>query len=61
MLVIYGINFAKNKTKKIMYALPQLYGINLHTSKQICRELGLTPELRIQDLNEIQEFEIAKK
>jgi len=59
MLVIFGINFLKNK--KLVYALPKLYGIGLKTSQQICFELALTPNLRVKDLTENQEFKLSKK
>ncbi len=59
MLVIFGINLAKNK--KVVYALPELYGIGLSMSKKICSVLGLAPNLKISELTLNQQFEIAKK
>jgi small subunit ribosomal protein S13 len=59
MLVIFGINFLKDK--KISYALPKLYGIGIKSSKRICSELGFTSNLCIKDLTENQEFKLAKK
>ena len=47
--------------KKIIYALPILYGIGLTLSKRICRELNFAPELTIAKLTSQQKFEIAKK
>jgi len=59
MLVVFGVSFSG--TKKVMFALPELYGIGLAKSKQVCQELGLPPKLRVADLTEVQQFEIAKK
>ena len=59
MLVIFGINFLKDK--KILYALPRLFGIGMKNSAQICAELGFTTNLCIKDLTENQEFKLAKK
>ena len=59
MLVIFGINLIKNK--KVVFALPQLYGIGLAMSKKICSELGLAPNLKVSELTLNQQFEIAKK
>jgi small subunit ribosomal protein S13 len=58
-LVIFGVTLPRKK--KVVYALPQLYGIGVIRSHQICRELGLVPQLTIQDLTKIQQFEISKK
>lgn len=59
MLVIFGVSLARNK--KLIYALPQLYGIGLQKSQKICAELGYSFELRVKNLTEEQKFEIAKK
>ncbi len=59
MLVIFGVSLEKNK--KLIYALPQLYGLGLARAKQICAELGYSFELRVKNLTEEQKFEIAKK
>lgn len=59
MLVIFGVSLLKKK--KIIYALPELYGLGLASSKRICAELGFSPRTRVEDLTEDQEFQIAKK
>ncbi len=59
MLVIFGVVLSKNK--KLIYALPELYGIGLKASKSICQDLGYSFELRVKDLTGEQEYEIAKK
>lgn len=59
MVIIFGVNLQRKK--KIQYALPELYGIGVKTAKNICKELGLAPELRVEDLTEQQQFEISKK
>lgn len=59
MLVIFGVVLPKDK--KIQYALTSLYGIGQQSSIKICRELGFAPNLKVADLTEEQQFEIAKK
>lgn len=59
MLVVFGITLPREK--KVLFALPELYGIGLTRAQQICNELGLPPQLRVADLTEAQQFEIAKK
>ena len=59
MLIIFGVRLQKQK--KIVYALPQLYGIGISLSKKICCELNFAPELTIRQLTGKQQFEIAKK
>ena len=49
------------KEKKVEFALPMLFGIGKTSAVKICRELGLAPSLKIADLTEEQQFEIAKK
>jgi len=58
-LTIFGVTFSRDK--KVAYALPQLYGIGLTRSKQICQELGLPPQLSVNELTDFQQFAIAKK
>jgi small subunit ribosomal protein S13 len=59
MLVIFGVTLPKDK--KIEYALPLLYGIGPASANKICCELGFAPNLKVSDLTEEQQFEIAKK
>jgi len=59
MLVVFGVTLPSEK--KVLFALPELYGIGHARSQQICRELGLPPHLRVADLTDAQQFEIAKK
>jgi len=59
MLVIFGVTLPKDK--KIKYALPLLYGIGSASANKICLELGYAPNLKVSDLTEEQQFEIAKK
>ena len=58
-LVIFGINLPVDK--KVNIALISLYGIGKTRANQICLDLGLTPQLTIKNLTEIQQFAIAKK
>ena len=58
-LILFGITLPY--TKKVIYALPLLYGIGSKCAQRICRILGLIPQLKIKDLTEMQKFELAKK
>lgn len=59
MLLIFGVTLSKDK--KVLYALPKLYGIGKASALKICKELGLSPELKIKDLIGEQQFLLAKK
>jgi small subunit ribosomal protein S13 len=59
MLLIFGVTLPKDK--KVLYALPKLYGIGKASALKICKELGLSPELKIKDLIGEQQFLLAKK
>lgn len=59
MLIIFGVTLLKNK--QIRYALPLLYGIGRSSAEKICLELGYAPTLKIAELTEEQQFELAKK
>ncbi len=58
-LVLFGVTFPL--AKKVIYALPQLFGIGLASSRQICQELGIVPQLTVKNLTEFQRIAIAKK
>ncbi len=58
-LVIFGVTLPREK--KLIYALPLLYGIGFSRASQIARELGLPPQLSVGELTELQQFSIAKK
>lgn len=59
MLVIFGVTLPKKK--KLIYALPDLYGIGKKSAIRICQELGFAPNLHVEDLTESQQYAIAKK
>ena len=59
MVVIFGVKLVKNKM--LIYALTDLYGIGLLSSKIICANLGLSPVLKVKDLTERQQFSLSKK
>ena len=59
MLIIFGVTIPKEK--RVIYALPILYGIGVSAAKQICKDLGLAPGLKVSDLTEEQQYEITKK
>lgn len=57
--VIFGIKLPRNH--KLPYALTLLYGIGQSRGKEICRSLGLPPQLSVKELTSSQQFAIAKK
>ena len=57
--VIFGLKLPPQK--KIPYALSALYGIGLFRGREICRSLGLPPQLTIGELTPTQQFQISKK
>jgi len=59
MLLIFGVTLPQDK--KVIYALPKLYGIGQASAQKICRELSFSPELKIKDLIEEQQILLAKK
>lgn len=59
MVIIFGVSLQTDK--KIRYALPALFGLGLKKAKMICEELSFAPELKVKDLTEQQQFELAKK
>ena len=58
-LVIFGVTFMQNK--KVIYALPQLFGIGQASAYRICQQLGIAPQQRIKDLTENQQYGLAKR
>lgn len=58
-LVIFGITLPREK--KVVFALTQLYGIGIVRSQEICRELGIVPQLSVNNLTEVQRISMAKK
>ena len=50
MARIAGVNIPDNKHLSI--ALTYIYGIGLARSKDICKETGLDPEIKVRDLSE---------
>jgi small subunit ribosomal protein S13 len=38
--------------KKILYALPHIYGIGQHTARKILAAVGLDPDRKVKDLSE---------
>ena len=57
-LIIFGVTFFRDK--KVIYALPQLYGIGKSSAYQICSHLGISPQQTIKELTDKQEFSIIK-
>ena len=56
---LFGHNLIKNKA--ILYALTSLYGIGFSSSTAICRDLGFLPILKVKELTEIQQYQLAMK
>jgi len=59
MLIIFGVTLPKEK--KIEYGLSKLYGIGRKSAIRISKELSLSPELKIKQLTEEQQFQILIK
>jgi small subunit ribosomal protein S13 len=59
MLLIFGVTL--DKEKKIIYALPKLYGVGRPASIRICKELGLSLRLKIKQLTNEQQYYLSKK
>lgn len=58
-LVIFGVTLPREK--KVLHALPLLYGLGKSRSIEICNALGFAPQLTIGDLTDAQQFTLAKK
>jgi small subunit ribosomal protein S13 len=52
MARLVGVDLPKDK--KILFALPYIYGIGLTLSKKILEATGISPDLRVRDLSETQ-------
>jgi small subunit ribosomal protein S13 len=50
--MLYITNKKIINTKKIQYALKKLYGINIFTSKKICKNIGINPNLLTMQIDE---------
>lgn len=59
MLLIFGVTLDKNK--KVIYALPKLYGVGRSASVRICKELGFSLRLTIKQLTNEQQYSLSKK
>jgi small subunit ribosomal protein S13 len=57
--VIFGVKLPRKK--KVAHALSLLYGIGVFRAKEICKSLGLPPQLQVEDLTSSQQFSMAKK
>lgn len=58
-LVIFGVTLPRDK--KLIYALPLLYGIGKSSAYSLIRHLGISPTLRVGELTDEQQFAIAKQ
>ncbi len=50
MARIVGVDLPRNK--KLLYALPYIYGIGLSASRKILKATGIDPDMRTDDLAE---------
>jgi small subunit ribosomal protein S13 len=55
MARLVGVDLPKNK--KVLYALPYIYGLGLSLSKVVLSRTGIDPDKRVKDLTE---DEVAK-
>lgn len=58
MAYIFGVTLGSNK--KVLYALPKLFGINKSASLSICSQIGITEHCKIGQLNDFQISKICK-
>ncbi len=58
MARISGIDLPVNK--KILYALPYIYGVGLTLSKKILDEVKVDPDKRVKDLEEVEISKLQK-
>lgn len=59
MARISGIDLPDNK--KILYALPHIYGIGLHSARLILEAVGVGPDRKVKDLNDEEVARIRKE
>lgn len=59
MLLIFGVTL--DKDKKVIQALPKLFGVGKTAAVKICKELGFSPEIKITQLTGEQQFNLSKK
>jgi small subunit ribosomal protein S13 len=52
--VLYIFNKPISKTKKIVFSLTKLFGINKHQSIKICRNFGINPQISLGNLKKNQ-------
>ena len=52
MARIAGVDLPREK--KILYALPYIYGIGRSTSQRILAETGVNPDTRVRDLRDAE-------
>jgi small subunit ribosomal protein S13 len=56
--ILFGVTIPQDK--KVCFALNMLYGIGVNTSILICQNLILSPQLKVSELTEDQQYKIAK-
>jgi small subunit ribosomal protein S13 len=59
MILIFGVTL--DKDKKVVHALPQLYGIGKAAALSLCKELGFSLNLKVSQLSEDQQYALSKK
>jgi len=58
MARISGVDLPTNK--KVLYALPYIYGVGLSTAKKILEEIKVDPDKRVKDLAEAEVSKLQK-
>jgi small subunit ribosomal protein S13 len=52
--MLYIFNKTISNSKSILYSLTTLYGINEYQSKQICKNVGINPQITLNTLKNYQ-------
>jgi len=56
--ILFGVTLPQ--IKKVIFGLQYIYGISNSSAMKICRNLMLSPELKVSELTEQQQYQIAK-
>ena len=52
--MLYIFNKTISNSKRILYSLRVLYGINEYQSKKICKNVGINPQITVNKLKNYQ-------
>ena len=59
MVLLLGTNLPNNES--VFIALTKIFGINIYTSKLLCKKLGFTDNLKVYELKEDQLDSLKKE